>query len=108
MNVGEIGFEDDWHFVEFEADIVLDVLLEDVYFSVISVLVFAVVEWRLELLDIFKRCIEQQTLAEVFQVQHRVLVDRNVDEFLSALSVARDEHIAEEVDDGEEFIFVDY
>lgn len=50
--------------------------------------------------------IEEQTLTEVLQIQHGVLVDGCVDKFLHFLTVARHEDVLHEVDDGEDLVLV--
>lgn len=47
MDVWEVWLEDDGHFFELKADVILDIFFEDVNFGIVSILVFAVIEGRL-------------------------------------------------------------
>jgi hypothetical protein len=68
MDIREVRLEDDGKFTEFEADVVFDILLEDVDFSIEFILIFTVIERGFEFLYNFQIGIEEETLTEILQI----------------------------------------
>ena len=88
-------------------NIIFNIFLEDVYFSIVLGLLLTVVEVGLQFLNTLQRSVEKQTFAKIFEIQHGILIDSNIDELLYALPITRHENVAHEVKEGKDFVLVD-